>query len=348
MTDPDAFRIGENIAVTPGKVVLPERPDAADPIRADDRDRCMKRPLLIMPPWINKFYILDLRPKNSFIRWAVEQGHTVFVVSWVNPDERLAREELRRLHEARASSPRSTRSSRRPARSEINVIGYCLGGTLLASTLAVPGGQAAADSASASATYLRHAGRFRRVRRASGLHRRGAAAALDEQDERAAAISKAATWRTTFNMLRANDLIWSFVVNNYLLGKEPFPFDLLYWNSEFDPHAGGDAQLLPAQHVPGEPAVRAGRHHAGRRADRPAQDQDADLYPRRPRKTTSRPGSRPIAARSSTERPATFVLARLRPYRRRGQSAGGGKYGYWINDELPADPEAWLAGADRA
>ena len=182
-----------------------------------------------MPPWINKFYILDLRPKNSFVRWAVEQGHTVFVVSWVNPDERLAAEALRRLHARGPARLRSTRSSRRPASARSTSIGYCLGGTLLAATLAYMA--AKGDDRFTSATYLRDADRFRRGRRARRVHRRGAAASLEERMQRSMAISRARDMATTFNMLRANDLIWSFVVNNYLLGKEPFPFDLLYWNA---------------------------------------------------------------------------------------------------------------------
>ena len=114
MTDTDAFKVGGNIGVSPGKVVFQN--ELMQLIQyTPSTEKVLKRPLLIGPPWINKFYILDLRPRNSFVRWAVSQGHTVFVISWVNPDEKLAQEELRGLHDARATSPRWTRSRRRPA-----------------------------------------------------------------------------------------------------------------------------------------------------------------------------------------------------------------------------------------
>jgi polyhydroxyalkanoate synthase len=134
MTDMAAFKIGENVAATPGKVVYQN--DLIQLIQyAPTTETVKRRPLLIMPPWINKFYILDLRPRNSFIRWAVGQGHTVFVISWVNPDERLARKTFEDyMHEG----PLAALNAIEQATGErgVNVIGYCLGGTLLASTLA--------------------------------------------------------------------------------------------------------------------------------------------------------------------------------------------------------------------
>ncbi len=110
-----AFKVGENVATSPGKVVYQN--ELIQLIQyAPTTEEVYQMPLLIVPPWINKFYILDLKPENSFIKWATEQGYTVFVISWVNPDERPRPADLRRLHEARARSPRSTRSRRRPAR----------------------------------------------------------------------------------------------------------------------------------------------------------------------------------------------------------------------------------------
>ena len=173
MTDMAAFKIGENIAVTPGKVVYQN--DLMQLIQyAPTTEKVKRRPLLIIPPWINKFYILDLRPRNSFIRWAVEQGHTVFVISWVNPDERLAAKSFDGLHAARGRSPRSMRSEQATGEREANVIGYCLGGTLLASTLAYMA--AKRDNADQERDLFRDDGRFHRGRRAQRLHRRGATA----------------------------------------------------------------------------------------------------------------------------------------------------------------------------
>ena len=206
---------------------------------APSTEEVLRRPLLILPPWINKFYILDLRPKNSLVRWAVAQGHTVFMISWVNPDERLSREGVRRLHDARASFAALDAIEQATGEREVNAIGYCLGGTLLADHPGLDGG-APATTASSSATFFVTMTGLRRGRGAERLHRRGAAhRSMEEQDGAARRTWTAAEMATTFNMLRANDLIWSFVVNNYLLGNEPFPFDLLYWNS--------DATRMPAR-----------------------------------------------------------------------------------------------------
>src|SRR6201999_190284 len=134
MTDTEAFKVGENIGVSPGKVIYQN--DLMQLIQyTPSTDQVLKRPLLICPPWINKFYILDLRPRNSFVRWAVSQGHTVFMISWVNPDERLAEkgfeDYMTEGYLAALDAIEQATGER-----EVNVIGYCLGGTLLASTLA--------------------------------------------------------------------------------------------------------------------------------------------------------------------------------------------------------------------
>ena len=152
----------------------------------------------------------------------------------------------------------------------------------------------------------------------------------------------------TFNMLRANDLIWSFVINNYLLGKEPFPFDLLYWNSDCTRMPARDAQLLPAQHVSGERADRAGRHHARRRADRPAKDPHPDLS------AFDHRGSHRALEVDLRRDPALSAAGRRFVLAGSGHIAGvinppaAEKYGYWTNEALPADPKDWLEGATAA
>ena len=321
---------------------LPERADAADPVRRRRRSEVRRRPLLIVPPWINKFYILDLRQKNSFIRWAVDAGpHGVRDL--VGQPGRAARaQELRGLHGSKARSRRSTRSSRRPAsRGQRH--------RLLPRRHAarrdarLPGGEGRRPRI-ASATFSSRPRRLHRRRRAWPCSSMRSSSRRSRSAWTSAAISKRTTWRRSFNMLRANDLIWSFVVNNYLLGKEPFPFDLLYWNCRRDAHAGGDAQLLPAQHVSREPAVGARRHHARGRADRPAPDRDADLPALDRARITSRRGVRPMRRRGSMAGRCTFVLSAS------GHIAGvisppGSKYGHWRNGELPRDPEDWLKGA---
>ena len=233
MTDPDAFRVGENIAVSPGKVVYQN--DLMQLIQYGPAGKeVMRRPLLIIPPWINKFYILDLRPKNSFIKWATEQGMTVFVISWVNPDAVLAGKSF---EDYMIEGPMAAMDAIEQATGEraLNAIGYCLGGTLLAATLGIMA--AKGDERIKSATYFASLVDFAETGELSVFIDEEQIAFLEHKMKQKGYL-ESADMATTFNMLRANDLIWSFVINNYLLGKEPFPFDLLYWNS--------DATRMPA------------------------------------------------------------------------------------------------------
>src|SRR5262245_21022198 len=228
MTDPSAFKLGENIATTKGKVDVQN--DLNQLIQYEPLTETVhKRPLLIIPPWINKYYILDLREKNSFIRWAAEQGHTVFVVSWVNPDKKFAQKSFENyMFEGPLAALDAMEKATGEA--EADVIGYCLGGTLLACTLAYLTAKKEAKRV-ASATFFvslidfsepGELGVFTDEQTVASLEKRMNARGYLEGSEMA----------NTFNMLRANDLIWSFVVNNYLLGKDPMPFDLLHWNSD--------------------------------------------------------------------------------------------------------------------
>ena len=187
-----------------------------------------RRPLLIVPPWINKFYILDLNPHKSFIKWAVEQGFTVFVLSWVNPHEDLAGKTFtdymrQGILEGLAAINEAT------GEKEVNAIGYCIGGTLLAATLGYMA--AKKDRRIASATFFASqvdfelAGDLRVFVDESQLK-----AVETQMAERGYLEGK--QMAQAFNMLRSNDLIWSYVVNNYLKGRDPLPFDLLYWNAD--------------------------------------------------------------------------------------------------------------------
>ncbi|MBV9063977.1 MAG: alpha/beta fold hydrolase, partial [Alphaproteobacteria bacterium] len=178
---------------------------------------------------INKFYILDLRPENSFIRWATGQGYTVFVVSWVNPDRQLATktfEDYMRegIFEAIAAVQTQTGVEK------VNTIGYCIGGTLLSATLAYMAGTR--DKRINSATFFAAQADFSEAGDLQIFIDEEQLAAMKQQMDQAGGVLEGGKMATTFNMLRANDLIWGFVVNNYLLGKEPAPFDLLYWNSD--------------------------------------------------------------------------------------------------------------------
>ena len=227
MTDLEKFKLGENVAVTPGKVVYEN--DLMQLLQYSPTTETVRtRPLLVIPPWINKYYILDLRPKNSFIRWAVGQGHTVFVISWVNPDERLAEKSM---DDYLLEGPVAALDAIGQATGEdrVNAIGYCLGGTLLAATLAWL--KARERDAIASATFFTTMVDFEEPGEL-GVFIDEEQLALVEESMQEKGYFDGAKMAEAFNLLRANDLIWSFVVNNYLMGKDPFPFDLLYWNSD--------------------------------------------------------------------------------------------------------------------
>lgn len=227
MVAPDAFEVGRNIAITPGQVVFQN--DLMQLIQyAPTTAEVYQRPLIIVPPWINKYYVLDLQPQNSFIKWAVAQGLTVFVVSWVNPDERFAHKDF---DDYVREGPLAALDAveRATGESSINAIGYCLGGTLLGAALGLM--KARGDQRIRTATY------FASMLDSSEPGDLGVF--IDEaqlehleamMDERG--YLDGSEMATTFNMLRANDLIWSFVVNNYLLGRQPIAFDLLYWNAD--------------------------------------------------------------------------------------------------------------------
>ncbi len=234
MTDMQAFEIGRNIATTPGKVVFQN--DLMQLIQYNpSTEKVFRRPLLVVPPWINKYYILDLRPENSFVRWAVEQGHTVFIVSWVNPDERHASKTFEDygfegIVGALDAIKRAT------GENEINAIGYCIGGTLMAAMLAY---MAATNvHRIKTVTFLTAQVDFTEAGELQVFIDEEQIKHLETLMNRKGFL-EAGEMSATFNMLRENDLIWTFVINNYLLGKDPFPFDLLYWNC--------DPTRMPAQ-----------------------------------------------------------------------------------------------------
>ncbi|RUZ80393.1 class I poly(R)-hydroxyalkanoic acid synthase [Mesorhizobium sp. M7A.F.Ca.US.006.01.1.1] len=225
--DYSPFEIGRNIATTPGKVV--GRSDVAEIIQYDPAtETVLKRPLLICPPWINKFYILDLNPQKSFIRWAVEQGHTVFVISWINPDERHGTKSWEAYIREGLQYGLDTVEKATGER-DVNAIGYCVGGTLLAAALALMAQER--DDRIKSATFF--------TTQVDFTHAGDLKVFVDE--EQVAAVEKSMSEKgyldgtkmaTAFNMLRSGDLIWPYVVNNYMRGKDPLPFDLLYWNAD--------------------------------------------------------------------------------------------------------------------
>ena len=338
MTDMEVFRIGENIAVTPGKVVYQN--DLMQLIQYEPTtEKVKRRPLLIMPPWINKFYILDLRPNNSFIRWAVSQGHTVFVISWVNPDELLA---AKTFAHYMLEGPLDALDAieRATGEREANVIGYCLGGTLLASTLAYMAVKR--DDRIKSATYFVTMVDFAEAGELSVFIDEEQLSALEERMN-AKGYLEGSDMATTFNMLRANDLIWSFVVNNYLLGKSPFPFDLLYWNADSTRMPAAMHSFYLRNMYQENLLVKPGRITLDgvpidlRKIKTPSfllSTRDDHIAPWRST----------YAATQLYRGPVKFVLSAS------GHIAGvvnppGGKYGHWENEKNPPTPEEWFATA---
>jgi polyhydroxyalkanoate synthase len=341
MTDAAAFRIGENIAVTPGQVVYQN--DLMQLIQYVPTTPMVKRrPLLIIPPWINKFYILDLRPDNSFIRWAVGEGHTVFVISWVNPDARLA---AKTFEDYMFEGPLAALGAIHEATGErrANVIGYCLGGTLLASTLAYMATKG--DRRIASATYFVTLVDFAEAGELSVFIDEEQLKALDQRMQQKGYL-EGRDMATMFNLLRANDLIWSFVVNNYLLGKSPFPFDLLYWNSDSTRMPAAMHSFYLRNMYQENLLVRPGGIILGgvpidlRRIQTPSFLLSA-------REDHIAPWRSTYAATRLYGGPVKFVLAAS------GHIAGvinppqSGKYSHWESGHNPPTAEEWLAGASQ-
>jgi polyhydroxyalkanoate synthase subunit PhaC len=232
-SDASMFEVGRNLAVTPGKVIYQN--ELMQLIQyAPSTETVLKRPLLIVPPWINKYYVLDLTPEKSFIKWCVDQGLTVFCISWVNPDTRLAEKSFDDYME---QGPLAALDAIKQATGEDKVhgIGYCVGGTLLAITLAAMA--ARNDERIASATLFASQVDFTYAGDLKVFVDEEQVAALEKRMAEHGYL-ESRSMATVFNLLRSNDLLWPYVINNYLKGKAPFPFDLLYWNS--------DATRMPA------------------------------------------------------------------------------------------------------
>jgi poly[(R)-3-hydroxyalkanoate] polymerase subunit PhaC len=338
MTDMKAFRLGENIATTPGKIVYQNELMQLIQYTPSTRE-VRRRPLLIVPPWINKFYVLDLQPKNSFIKWAVDQGHSVFAISWVNPDEKLA---AKGFENYMLEGPLAALDAIESATGErsVNAIGYCLGGTLLASTAAYSA--AKGDDRITCATYFATLVDFTEVGDMAVFIDEEQLASL-ERRMRERGYLEAQDMATTFNMLRANDLIWSFVVSNYLLGKEHIPVDLLFWNS--------DSTRMPAAMHSFYLRKMYQQNLLAKPGGITLADTPIDLSKVRAptfilatREDHIAPWKSTYAATRLYSGPIKFVLSDA------GHMAGvisspGTKYGHWANDKLPSSPDEWFGGA---
>ena len=232
-SDPGMFEVGRNLALTPGKVVFQNELIQLLQYEATTPE-VLKVPLLIVPPWINKFYILDLTPEKSFIKWCVDNGITVFVVSWVNPDAKLAGKSFEQYMRDGVIAALDAVEAATGER-QVHAIGYCVGGTLLAITLAYLA--AKQDNRVLSATLFTAQVDFTYAGDLMVFVDKERVAQLEEQMKDQGYLD-ASNMATAFNLLRSNDLIWPYVINNYMRGKNPYAFDILFWNS--------DATRMPA------------------------------------------------------------------------------------------------------
>jgi len=339
MSDLAAFQFGKNIANTPGKVVFQN--ELMQLVQyAPSTATVQRRPLLIVPPWINKFYILDLKPKNSFIKWCVDQGHTVFVISWINPGPELADKQF---SDYLLEGPIAAIDAieRATGEHDVNILGYCIGGTLVSCALAYLA--ARREKRVAAATLFTTLLDFADVGDISVFIDAPQLALADEHMFRLGYL-EGHHMAEAFNLLRENDLIWFFVINNYLMGRDPSAFDLLYWNSDstrmpatmqsFYLHNMYERNVLK---TPGGITL-ANVPIDLRRIDVP-------IYFLSAREDHIAPWRSTYAGTQLVSGPVRFVLGAS------GHVAGvvnppaAKKYGYWTGKSLPADPEKWLKNA---
>jgi polyhydroxyalkanoate synthase len=340
-TDMEQFEVGRNVATTPGKVVYQN--DILQLIQyASTTDKVHEVPLLIFTPWINKFYITDLRPDNSLIKWLTEQGFTVFVTSWVNPDEHLAAKTfedymIEGVYDA------SKQVMRQCGVEKINAVGYCIGGTLLACTLAYMAakGEKRINSATffAAQQDFQEAGDLRLFVSDEWLKD------LEGRIDAAGGFLPSKSMADTFNSLRANDLIWSFFVNNYLMGKEPKPFDLLFWNSD-QTRMPKSLHLFYLRHFYKENALAKGELELGG-VKLDLKKVKAPVYVQSSRDDHISPFRSVYRGAKLFGGPTTFMMSGS------GHIAGvinhpaANKYQHWTNDGLPGAVDDWIAGAEE-
>ena len=335
----DAFKVGENIATAPGKVIF--RNALIELLQyTPSTERVYQRPLLIFPPWINKFYILDLRPENSFIRWAVAQGYTVFVASWANPDSRLAKKTfedyMREGIFAALDAVAEATGERDP-----NVIGYCIGGTLLAATLAYMATKS--DDRIHSATFFAAQADFSEAGDLQVFIDDVQLEALEEQMQASGGVLEGSRMATTFNMLRANDLIWSFVVNNYLLGRDPVPFDLLYWNSDTTRMPEATHLFYLREFYKKNALAKGELTLGGVKLD--LSKVETPIYLQSAKEDHIAPYRSVYKTTQLVKGPVRFILAGSGHIAGVINSPAAKKYQYWTNEKLPPKVEGWLAGA---
>ncbi len=337
-SDARAFKLGVNLAATPGKVVF--RNALIELIQYEPTTpEVYKRPLLIAPPWINKYYVLDLNPEKSFIRWAVGQGLTVFVISWVNPDERHADKDFESYMREGVLAALDAIEQATGER-EVTAIGYCVGGTLLATTLGYMA--AVGDRRIVSVTFFAALVDFTE---AGDLKVFVDAEQLKALDERMAehGYLEGSQMANAFNMLRPNELIWSYYVNNYLKGKEPMPFDLLVWNANSTRMPAANHRFY-LRHCYLQNDLSNGRvAMSGKRID--LRQVTIPIYELATKEDHIAPARGVFKGAKCFGGPVRFVLAGSGHIAGVVNPAGKPKYQFWTDGPPEGEFEEWLAKA---
>ncbi|MFN4177709.1 class I poly(R)-hydroxyalkanoic acid synthase [Phenylobacterium sp.] len=338
-TDYDRFKIGENVATAPGKVIF--RNDIIELIQyAPTTEEVFEIPLVIFPPWINKFYILDLRPENSMIRWLTDQGITVFVASWVNPTPELATKTFEDYMREGiyAGAAAAIEQCGKP---HVNAVGYCIGGTLLSATLAHMAARKVQPIA--SATFFAAQQDFSEAGDLLLFTNEEWLQELERRMDEGGGVLSGQAMADTFNALRANDLIWSFFVNNYLLGKEPKPFDLLFWNSD-QTRMPKTLHLFYLRKFYGENALAKGelvldgvKLNLG--------DVKIPVYVQSSREDHIAPARSVYKGARLFGGPVTFTMAGSGHIAGVINAPAANKYQHWTCDQLPPTLEEWQAAA---
>jgi len=338
-TDYEMFKIGENVATAPGKVIF--RNEIIELLQfSPSTEEVYEIPLLIFPPWINKFYIMDLRPENSLIRWLASQGFTVMVASWVNPDQRLATktfEDYMRqgIYEGVAAAKAQTGVD------HVNTVGYCIGGTLLSATLAHMA--AKGDTSIGSATFFAAQQDFSEAGDLLLFTNEDWLKDLEAKMDEGGGVLSGQTMADTFNALRGNDLIWSFFVNNYLLGKEPKPFDLLFWNSD-QTRMPKTLHTFYLRRFYGENAMAKGELTLdGVQID--LSKVKVPIYVQSSKEDHIAPARSVFRGAKLFGGPTTFTMAGSGHIAGVINAPAANKYQHWTNDKLPGSLEEWQVGS---
>ncbi|PJI44011.1 MAG: class I poly(R)-hydroxyalkanoic acid synthase [Rhizobium sp.] len=337
-TDTSKFKVGENMAVTPGKVIA--QSEICEVIQYEAAtDTVLKRPLLICPPWINKFYILDLNPQKSFIKWCVEQGHTVFVISWVNPDERHARKDWESYIREGVDFALDT-VEKATGETQVNSIGYCVGGTLLAAALALHAQEG--NKRIASATLFTTQVDFTYAGDLKVFVDEGQIGSIEDRMKTSGYLD-GSKMASAFNMLRASELIWPYFVNNYLKGQDPMPFDLLYWNSDSTRMAAANHSFYLRNCYLSNTLSQGKMELAGKTLS--LKDIKIPIYNLATREDHIAPAKSVFVGSGLFGGPVEYVLSGS------GHIAGvvnppdKQKYQYWTNGAVKGTYEEWVAGA---